>query len=143
MAPPPMEEATQYTQIQHEAQNTIGLYYLATPSVSIEPDNPQLDNSEYSRLNTRGYRSPHQPDFAYNAKNNETYSTIAPTASQHNNNFPAVNTGKKGVALMNKVKNLVTLFSTTVGETYCHFFFFAELIHGALTKHVVPHISDK
>ena len=59
-----MEEATQYTQIQHEAQNTIGLYYLATPSVSIEPDNPQLDNSEYSCLNTRGYHSPHQPDFA-------------------------------------------------------------------------------
>ena len=101
-----MEEATQYTQIQHEAQDTIGLYYLATPSVSIEPDIPQLDNPEYSRLNTRGYRSPHQPDFTCNdAKNNETYSTIASTARQHNN-LPAVNTGKKGGALMNKVKIL-------------------------------------
>lgn len=91
-----MEEKTQYTQIQHEAQDTRGLYYLATPSVSIEPDNPQLDNSEYSHLNTRGYHSPHQPDFACNdAKNNETYSTIASTASQHNNNLSTVNTGKK------------------------------------------------
>ena len=118
-----MEEATQYTQIQHEAQDTIGLYYLATPSVSIKPDSPnQLDdNSEYSRLN-RGYHSPHQPDFTCNdAKNNETYSTIAPT-SQHNNNLPAVNIGKERWGTYEYSKNLMTLLST-VGETYRHFFF--------------------
>ena len=134
-----MEEATQYTQIQHEAQDTIGLYYLATPSVSIKPDSPnQLDdNSEYSRLN-RGYHSPHQPDSACNdAKNNETYSTIASTSSQHNNSLSAVNTGKKDMALINTVKNLVTLLGDLLS------FFFTELTHGALTKHVVPHIREK
>ena len=36
----------------------------------------------------------------------------------------------------------MTLLST-VGETYCHFSFSTELTHGALTKYVVPHISDK
>lgn len=114
-----MEQRVQYNEVLPGDQTiNTGLYSRASPV-----QDQQLDNSEYSRLNTRGYRSPHQPDFACNdAKNNELYSTIASTASQHNCSF-TVNTGKEGGALMNKVKNLVTLLST-VGGTYCHFFLF-------------------
>lgn len=77
-APPPMEQRVQYNEVLPGNQTN-------------NPQDQQLDNSEYSRLNTRGYHSPHQPGFACNdAKNNETYSTIAP--SQKNS---LVNTGKE------------------------------------------------